>query len=295
MNFPLANLVQWMGLPELASEHGAMIDHMLNAVHWFMLVLFVGWTAFFVYVLWRFRQKRQPKADYHGIKSHFSTHLEIGVVLVEVMLLIGFAFPLWAKRVNEFPVDGNPVLLRATGWQFGWTFHYPGNDMTFGPRSETMLTGGVGDIGLDWRDDTARDDIVVRQTMTVPVNRPVIIQLGSLDVIHNLAFPNMRIAQDAIPGGEIPMWFTPTKTGTYDIVCGQLCGGGHYAMQGFIEVVSGDEYATWVKSQSDTALATNTETYNKAVEENTLPVDKPKKGKDDGHGHGEADHDSTDH
>lgn len=279
---PLASLIEWMGIPELASEHGAMIDHMLNAVHYFMLILFVGWTAFFFYVIWRFRRKKQPQAKYHGIRSHFSTHLEIGVVIVEVMLLIGFAFPLWANRVQEFPTGGNPVVVRATGWQFGWTFQYPGQDMNFGPRSETMVTP-TNNIGLDWREESARDDIVVSRTMVVPVNRPVIIQLTSLDVIHNFALPNMRIASDAIPGSEIPMWFTPTKTGVYDVVCGQLCGSGHYAMQGVLEVVTAEEYEEWVKAGSETALKTNTDTYETAVEEGTLPVDKPKKG-DKSHG-----------
>jgi len=294
---PLANLVQWMGLPELASEHGAMIDHMLNAVHWFMLILFIGWTAFFFYVLWRFRRRRNPKADYHGIKSHFSTHLEIGVVIVEVLLLIGFAFPLWAQRVNDFPLDeGNPVVVRATGWQFGWTFHYPGSDMQFGPRSEKMLTGGAGDIGLDWRDETARDDVIVQRTVTLPVNQPAIIQLSSLDVIHNLALPNMRIAQDAIPGSEIPMWFTPTKTGQFDIVCGQLCGSGHYAMQGVVEVLDGGEYADWIKQQSETALKQNNAKYEKALEEGTLPVDEEEKKIDEaGHATGQEGEHGTDH
>jgi len=266
---PLANIVQWMGLPELASEHGAMIDHMLNAVHWFMMALFVFWTGFFFYVIFRFRSKKHPKADYHGMRSHFSTHLEFGVVIVEVVLLLGFAFPLWAKRVNAFPVDGRPIQVRATGYQFGWNFHYAGVDRQFGPRSKEMLSG-LGDIGLDVREEEAKDDVTVPNLLRVPINRPVIVQLGSLDVIHNLGLLNMRVSQDAIPGQEIPLWFTPTKTGEYEIICGQLCGSGHYSMRAILEVMPAEEYDAWLTQASADAIpisATKLEVFNKKAAE----------------------------
>ena len=87
-----------IGLPELASEHGSMVDHMLEMVHWLIAVLLVGWTFFFFFCLVRFRKKRNPKASYVGVKGHASTHVEIAVVAVEAILLLGFAFPLWAVR-----------------------------------------------------------------------------------------------------------------------------------------------------------------------------------------------------
>jgi len=99
------SITKLLGQPEAASQHAGQIDHMNEVVHWFMFVLFVGWTAFFVYVLIRFRRRKNPKAQYQGMTSHFSTHLEVFVVLVEVVLLLGFAFPLWSQRVDaEFPL-----------------------------------------------------------------------------------------------------------------------------------------------------------------------------------------------
>ena len=78
-------MTDWLGLPELASSHGGQIDAMIGWVHVFMLILFVGWGAFFTYCLVRFRRSRQPVANYTGVKSHTSSYLEVGVAVVEAV------------------------------------------------------------------------------------------------------------------------------------------------------------------------------------------------------------------
>jgi heme/copper-type cytochrome/quinol oxidase subunit 2 len=95
----------------------------------------------------------------------------------------------------------------------------------------------------------AKDDIVVLGELHVPVDRNVIIDLSSKDVIHNFCLPSMRIAQDAIPGQIIPMWFKPIKTGTFEVVCGQLCGLGHYSMKGTLVVDTPADYQAWLKER----------------------------------------------
>ena len=103
----IAALSDWLDLNKLMgilpnhSEHGKEIDHMLNFCHWFMLILFVGWMAYFLYTVWRFRAGRNPKADYHGVTSHVSTHLEASVVIVEAVILLGFAIPLWGNSAGS--------------------------------------------------------------------------------------------------------------------------------------------------------------------------------------------------
>lgn len=244
---------KWMGIAENASEHGLMIDHMLEVVHLFMLVLFVGWTAFFFYTLYRFHRKRHPKAIHDGTTSHFSTHAEVGVVIVEAILLLGLAFPLWANRVNEFPdADENPVNVRVIGYQFGWAMHYPGPDGAFGPQNPDLIDA-QNFIGLDRSVEGARDDIVVLNVLRLPANRPAVIQLSSLDVIHNFACYTMRASQDAIPGSEIPMWFTPVRTGEYEVICGQLCGDGHARMKATLIVESPQDYEQWIERMSAAA------------------------------------------
>ncbi len=237
------------GLAENASDHGLMIDHMLEVVHWFMLALFVGWTAFFILTLVKFRRSKNPKANYTGTKSKFSTHAEVGVVIVEAILLLGLALPLWTQRVNAFPTaDQNPVNIRVVGQQFLFSIHYPGADNTFGRTSPEFVTD-QNRVGLDPSDEAAQDDIVALNSFHVPTGRPTVMQLSSKDVIHNFAVYTMRVAQDMIPGSEIPMWFTPVRTGEWEVICGQLCGNGHYSMKAVMTVEGPAEFDAWLANQ----------------------------------------------
>jgi len=63
----------------------------------------------------------------------------------------------------------------------------------------------------------------------------------------------MRIAGDAIPGSLIPIWFTPIKAGTYEVICGQLCGLGHYGMKGTLVVDTQQDYEAWLKERAELA------------------------------------------
>ena len=248
----LAVINELIGMPPNASEHGYQIDHIIEFSHWFMGALFVGWSAFFIYVLLRFRRSKHPVADHEGVKSGISTHLEFAVVLIEAVLLIGFAIPLWAKRVNSFPEDKDAIIVHAIGQQFNWNFHMPGPDGVFGRRDIALVTPSNG-LGLDPSDPASKDDLVFLGELHVPKDRPVIIELSSKDVIHNFALPHMRSAQDAIPGQIIPMWFKPVKTGTFEVVCGQLCGYGHYSMKGSLVVDEPAEYQAWLKEKAELA------------------------------------------
>ena len=238
-------LNHFIGLPPNASEHGFMIDHMLEFAHWFMLLLFVGWSTFFLIILFRFHRSRHPKADYHGVKTKASTHIEFMVVLVDVLLLIGFALPLWGKRVSEFPKK-DPVTIRVIGQQFTWNFLYPGPDGKFG-RQDAGLIGPSNDLGIDPSDPDGKDDIATKNELHLPFNRDIILEISSKDVIHSLSLQSMRIGQDAIPGTRIPIWFKPVRPGTYEVICGQLCGLGHYNMRATMIVEAQEEYENFLK------------------------------------------------
>jgi cytochrome c oxidase subunit 2 len=85
--------------------------------------------------------------------------------------------------------------------------------------------------------------------MVIPVNRQVDLSLRAQDVIHSFFVPEMRFKQDAVPGLRIQMHFTPTKLGTYEIACTELCGLGHYKMRGTLRVVTEEEYNTWLSER----------------------------------------------
>jgi len=248
-------MIEWINdqlyMHDIVSKHGATGNHMLGLIHWFMAVLFVGWTAFLGVILWKFRAKKNPKASYKGIDSHFSTHLEVGVVIVEVVLLMGFAFPLWAQRSdkNVRPQGDEVVNLRAVGEQYRWTFHYAGKDKAVGMTSYDRITA-ANPVGMVEEDPNSHDDFITINDLVLPKGRPAVIQVTSKDVIHGLAIKPMFSQQDAIPGSEIPMWFVPEETGEWNIVCAQLCGAGHAKMVAYVSVVEEEEFEEWYASQN---------------------------------------------
>ena len=202
---------QLLGLPPDASAHGPELDHLTVLIHWLMLVLFIGWGSFYIYTLIRFRQKRNPKASYHGVKSHISTYIESAVALIEVILLIALSIPLWSKRVDAYPAENEATVVQVTGEQFAWNIRYPGPDGKFG-KTDIKLVDSDNPLGVDRSDPDAKDDIVTLNQLYLPVNKPVLIYLSTKDVIHSFSLPYMRVKQDAIPGERIPVWFTPVKT-----------------------------------------------------------------------------------
>jgi cytochrome c oxidase subunit 2 len=248
----LALINEFLGQPPNASSHGYQIDHILEFCHWFMGALFVGWSAFFIFTLIRFRKRRQPSADHSGVTSGISTHLEFSVVLIEAVLLLGFAIPLWAKRVNQFPPGKEALLVHVVAQQFSFNYHLPGRDGQFG-RRDISFESNSNPLGLDPNDPAGKDDIVTSGELHVPVNRPVIAELSSKDVIHDFFLPSMRIGGDAIPGSLIPVWFTPIKTGSYEVICAQLCGLGHYGMKGTLAVDTPQDYEAWLKERAELA------------------------------------------
>ncbi len=247
-------------LPEAASTHATQLDNLTALVHWFMLAMFVGWGLFFVYTLFRFRKGRNPVASYEGAKGHFSTYGEAGIVLVEVILLVAFAVPIWANRVNDLPAESEAVVVRVVGEQFAWNVHYPGPDGVFGRTDVKLIQTGTNPLGIDRTDSAAQDDITTINQLHLPVDRKVLIHLSSKDVIHSLYLPQMRVKQDAIPGMVIPIWFEASKvtpeentlpgcavgSKCWEIACAQLCGITHYRMRGFYQIHDAAGYEKWL-------------------------------------------------
>jgi cytochrome c oxidase subunit 2 len=213
-----------------------------------MFVLFIGWGLFFLFVLFRFRSGANPRASYTGAKGKISKGLEVGVAIVEVILLVGYAIPAWAKRVRDLPKDNEAVLVRVVGEQFAWNIHYPGPDHKFG-RTDIKLVSADNPLGLDRSDPDAKDDVTTINQLNLPIDRPVLVQLSSKDVIHSFGLYEMRVKQDAIPGMTIPVWFIPNREGEYEIACSQLCGLGHFRMRGFVTVQSQAEFTKWFDEQ----------------------------------------------
>jgi cytochrome c oxidase subunit 2 len=253
-----------LGLPELASVHGADVDKLIVYVHYLMIVLFIGWAAYFLYTLWRFRRGRNPKASYVGVTSHASSYLEVAVAGVEVILLVGFAVPLWARVVDKFPAEKDSQMLRVTAQQFAWSARYPGADGKYG-KQDIQLVSSSNPMGLLQMDEKLKaDDVDGKDDVTlpanadivIPVDKDIIVSVTSLDVIHSFKVLPLRVTQDAIPGMRIPIHFKVTQTNTYQINCAQLCGVGHSTMKGIMKVVPQPEFDAWLKSKVGAAPVT---------------------------------------
>jgi cytochrome c oxidase subunit 2 len=236
-------VTRFMPLP--ASAHAGELDTIMTLVHVLVAVLFVGWSLFLVWMLIRFRQSRQPRADVEGLRSKTPTRLEVGVVAAEVILLAVFAIPAWIALAGSPPANAQPLVIRVVAEQFAWNAHYAGADGVFG-ETRVHLVGPGNPLGLD-RASAGADDIVTTNRIAVIKDRPVMVQLSSKDVIHSFGLPNFRVKMDANPGMLVPVWFTPTVAGRFDVVCSQLCGLGHYRMRAILEVLDDEGFDAFMK------------------------------------------------
>jgi cytochrome c oxidase subunit II len=239
-----------LGMPEPASAQARGVDSLMVYLHVLMAVLFVGWFCYFVYVLWKFQKRRNKRGDYAGVRNHASSYIEFTVAGIEASLLLFIAVPLWAQRADGFPTTEESTVLHVSAQQFAWNARYPGPDGEMG-RQDMKLVTAANTFGVDPADPKGKDDVQVLNEMHVPVGKPVIAYITSMDVIHSFKVAAMRVTQDAIPGMRVPIWFTPTKTGRYQIYCAQLCGNGHAAMsQGMLVVDTPEDYQQWLTSKS---------------------------------------------
>lgn len=237
-------------LPPDISTHGAGVDRLIDILHWFMAVLFVGWGVFFAYCLWRFRERKGHTPSYELPKGKPAKYLEVAVVAIEAVLLLGFSIPVWAEIKYELPADDtNPLRVRVVAEQFAWNFHYPGPDGEFG-RTAPELMNAENLIGLDRTDPAATDDVVTNNDFRIVVDRPVIVNMTSKDVIHSFSIPVLRIKADVIPGMMVTAWFEATVQGEFEVACAQLCGNNHYTMKADLTVTTQNEFDEWIADMS---------------------------------------------
>jgi cytochrome c oxidase subunit 2 len=232
-------------LPPNASEHGPALDQHLLLNLWIALTLLVlAHAILFAGLLLRRRReaKNQALIEFAPLAA----------------LTILFAFlairseRLWAATRYVGP-DLSALQVEATGMQFAWYFRYPGPDANFGRTRPELIAPAEGNpLGIDPTDPRGADDITTSQ-LVLPPNREVDLHLHSQDVIHGFSVPALRIKQNAVPGEDIHIHFTPTTPGTYAILCTQLCGLGHYRMTANLVVLTPAGYEQWLAAHQKAA------------------------------------------
>ena len=229
---------------EIAADWGT-IDLTIDITMWVTGFVFIAVNCFLAYCVYKFRQKEGHKAVYepenHKLEMGLSIFTTIGVV---AMLAPGLF--VWATFVTV-PEEANEFEVLAQQWQ--WQFRYPGADGVLG-TADTEFVSETNPFGINPEDPNGRDDVVVNDpNMRLPVNQPVKALLRSNDVLHNYTVAQFRVKMDLVPGLTSYLWFDPTREGTYDILCEELCGIGHFIMRGSVTVQSQQEFDTWLAAQ----------------------------------------------
>jgi cytochrome c oxidase subunit 2 len=240
----------WM--PDLASKGGEQVDQLIYFICFLTGGVFVLTQVVYIYFLIKYRARRGVRATY----SHGNNRLELVWTIIPTAIFIGlwgYSNQVWWDVLHSTPPSDAMEVGVAT-YQFAFSMQYPGADGKLG-RSDVKLISNDNLFGNDQSDPATKDNFTSAM-MELPVNRPVHIRLNSKDVIHGFYIPEFRIYQDAVPGRTIDwVWFTPTKIGSYQLACSQLCGSGHYNMKAQVEVVSQQDFDKWYQEKVKPAPA----------------------------------------
>jgi cytochrome c oxidase subunit 2 len=185
-----------------------------------------------------------------------SSALGLGMAIIAEGGVLAIGMPVWTEYF-EAEMTPDAVSIEVVAQQYMWNARYPGPDGALGRTDPTLVDEATNSLGIVVSDPASKDDIATLNEITVPVNRPVRIRLKSKDVIHSFFLPNFRVKQDVVPGMTPEVVFVPTRTGSFEIACAELCGLAHYRMRAFFNVVTATEFDDWLRLQA-AAAATGT-------------------------------------
>ncbi len=215
----VAVLVPW--LPTSASEEMDRIEF----TFWFTTVICIGIFAIvaaaIAYSVLKFRAADDDERD--GPPIHGHTGLEIVWTAIPAVLVTAISVVSAVVLAQNDDVGKNPLRIAVTAQQFAWKFEYPADG-----------EGGKTTSG----------------SLVLPVNRGVKLTLHSLDVIHSFWVPEFGQKSDAVPGIETTLTITPTRVGSYSLVCTELCGLGHATMRAQVQVVNRADYEAFLKREA---------------------------------------------
>ena len=139
--------------------------------------------------------------------------------------------------------------FEVLGQQWQWSYRLPGQDGVMG-KTDVKYFSADNPFGLDPNDPNGKDDVLIEaDDLHLRVGKPVKVLLRSVDVLHDFYVPQFRGKMDMIPGMITYFWFTPIRTGTFEVLCAELCGVGHHAMRGAVVVDTEADYQTWLQEQ----------------------------------------------
>lgn len=237
-------LSPWWWTP-IASNWG-YIDSTIIITFWITGAVFVAIVLFTAYCVYRFRHKPGQQAHYEPESKRLELWLTV-ITGVGVAAMLTPGLFVW-KQFITVPEDATDIEILGQQWQ--WSFRLPGPDGKLG-ISDTRLISPDNPLGVSREDPNGRDDVIIEGgELHLPVGKPVKALLRSVDVIHDFYVPEMRAKMDLVPGQVSYIWFTPTRTGSFEILCAELCGVGHPQMRGTVIIQEQKDYQAWLELQA---------------------------------------------
>lgn len=243
-------LSPWWSTP-IASNWG-YIDNTLVITFWITGAVFTAVILFMAYCVYRFRHREGNRAAYEPENRRLESWLTVVTALGVTAMLAPGLF-VWSRFITV-PDDATEVEVVAQQWQ--WSYRLPGADGKLG-TSNARLVGPDNPLGINPDDPNSKDDVVVEAAdLHLPVGKPVKMLLRSIDVLHDFYVPEFRGRMDMVPGMVTYFWFTPTRIGSFEVLCAELCGVGHAFMRGVVKVDDEQDYAVWLGQQRTFAQLT---------------------------------------
>src|SRR5437868_5355998 len=237
--------------PADISTHGALIDEQMSETMAEAGISFLAAQIILAIFIWKYSSVRKD-AKIGTFPGGAGGLVTAAVILVglEVFALGAFGAKAWAS-VYFTPPSASAMPIQAQAGQFAFYFRYPGPDGKFGPlHPDKIDEGNQNFFGLDPDNDPESKDDIVTAELAIPVNREVHLLMHAKDVNHSFYVRELRIQQDFVPGLDLSVHFTATKIGKYELVCSQLCGLGHYKMRAYLQVLSQQDFDSWLKRKA---------------------------------------------
>jgi cytochrome c oxidase subunit II len=243
-------------LPVAASEHGVWIDQLIVVTLIFTGIIYVITHVLLFWFVWKYRYSEKRSAYYFPDDNRLELAWTI-VPAIVLTIMVAMGLQKWFKIFQPAPTDA--IVIEATAKQFQWMIRYPGMDNQLGIRDFTLVNA-ENELGINWSDKASHDDFMADE-IVLPVNKPVLVRIGALDVLHNFYLPHFRLKMDAVPGIPTKFWFRPTITTdsmriitgnpefNYELACAELCGSAHYNMRKVVKIVSDVQYDIWKRNQ----------------------------------------------
>ncbi len=221
------------------------IDHTIIITFWITGFVFTAVILFMGYCVFRFRHREGARAAYDPENRKLELWLTV-VTAVGVAAMLAPGLFVWHQFVTV-PQEATDFEVMGQQWQ--WNFRLPGADGRLG-TSDARYISDDNPFGLNKNDPAGHDDVLIQgDDLHLPVGKPVKALLRSIDVLHDFYVPEFRAKMDMVPGMVTYFWFIPTKTGTFEILCAELCGVGHSQMRGKVVVDNDHDYHAWLEKQ----------------------------------------------